>query len=226
MNKKEDVFARNTQNRVRRMPERGAYDRETIYAIIDEALICHVSFVQDDQPFIIPINHGRDGDSILLHGSRNSRLMKHIASGAPVCLAFTLVDGLVLARSTFHSSMHYRSVVVFGHGAAVDEKNEKLAAFAVLTEHLARGRWKDSRPVTAKEMAATAVVRIHIESASAKLQNGPVEDEEADYALPLWAGVIPFEVTAKEPVADPRLSPGIPMPEYLKGYQRKRKEQP
>jgi len=214
-------FTPEKHNRVRRLPERGVYDRDEIHAIIDEALICHLSFVQDGQPFVIPSNHARDGDDILLHGSRSSRLMQHIASGAPLCAAFTLVDGLVLARSVLHSDMNYRSVVVFGQGEEVVEETEKIKALRVITEHLAEGRWADARQPTHKEILATAVVRIHIASASAKVHNSPPADDEADYELPIWAGVVPFRITPGAVEPDPRLNPDIPMPVYVKHYTRK-----
>lgn len=216
-------FAQESHNRVRRLPDRSVYDREEIYAIIDEALICHLSFVQNGQPFIIPINHARDGDSILLHGSQSSRLMQHVASGAPVCMSFTLVDGLVLARSVLHSDMNYRSAVIFGRGAAVEDEGEKMDSLRMITNHLAFGRWEEARQPTQKELRATAIVRIAIESASGKQHNKPPADDEADYALPVWAGVVPFEMHAGEPVSDPRLKPGTPVPGYAQNYTRKGK---
>jgi hypothetical protein len=216
-------FPRESLNRVHRLPERGVYDRAEIYAIIDEALICHLSFVQNGQPFIIPINHARDGDHIILHGSHSSRLIQHVCSGAPVCLAFTLVDGLVLARSVLHSDMNYRSAIVFGHGASIDDAEHKLEALRLITNHLAQGRWEEARQPSQKELLSTALVSIQIESASAKKRSGMPQDDEADYVLPVWAGVLPFEVHADTPIPDPRLDARISVPSYLSHYQRKGK---
>ncbi len=213
-------FEQTPRNRVRRIPERGQYDQSTIYAIIDEALICHVAFAVDGQPFVIPTIHARMGDELILHGAKASRLMKHIQAGSPVSVAITLLDGLVMARSVFHSSMNYRSVVLFGQGRTLDANDEKMAALAVLTEHLARGRWQEARLPTLQELSATAVVALPIESASAKLRSGPPNDDPEDYALPIWAGVLPLQQTALPPVADPKLAPGIEAPDYLIHYRR------
>lgn len=213
-------FEQTPHNRVRRIPQRGQYDQATIYAIIDEALICHVAFAVDEQPFVIPTIHARMGDELILHGAKASRLLKHIQAGRPVSVAITLLDGLVMARSVFHSSMNYRSVVLFGHGRTLDTNDEKMAALAVLTEHLARGRWQGARLPTLQELEATTVVALAIESASAKLRAGPPNDEAEDYALPIWAGVLPLRQSALPPVADPQLAPGIAAPEYLVHYRR------
>lgn len=213
-------FEQTPRNRVRRIPQRGRYDQATIYAIIDEALICHVAFAVDGQPFVIPTIHARMGDELILHGAKASRLLKHIQAGHPVCVAITLLDGLVMARSVFHSSMNYRSVVLFGHGRTLESSDEKLAALAALTEHLARGRWQDARQPTPQELEATTVVAIAIDSASAKVRMGPPSDEAEDYALPVWAGVLPLQLTALPPVADPQLAPDIEAPEYLVHYRR------
>ncbi len=158
-------------NRVRRIPDRGAYDKATIYAIVDEALICHVSFVEDGRPFIIPTIHARRGDDILLHGAKASRLLKHLASGADIAIAITLLDGIVVARSTFNSSMNYRSVVLFGQGRMIDDAAEREAAFKTLSDHLIPGRWEDSRPNTPLETAATTLVAVRIDTASAKTRS-------------------------------------------------------
>lgn len=213
-------FEQTPRNRVRRIPQRGQYDQATIYAIIDEALICHVAFAVEGQPFVIPTIHARMGDELILHGAKASRLLKHIQAGHPVSVAFTLLDGLVMARSVFHSSMNYRSAVIFGHGRTLEAHDEKMAALAVLTEHLARGRWQDARLPTLSELDATTVVAITIESASAKLHSGPPNDEAEDYALPVWAGVLPLQQAALPPVPDPQLAPGIAAPEYLLHYRR------
>lgn len=213
-------FEQQSLNRVRRIPERGQYDQATIYAIIDEALICHVAFAVDGQPFVIPTIHARMGDQLILHGAKASRLLKHIEAGHPVSVALTLLDGLVMARSVFHSSMNYRSVVLFGHGRTLQTNDEKMAALACLTEHLARGRWQDARLPTSQELHATTVVALSIASASAKARSGPPNDEPEDYALPIWAGVLPLQQAALPPVADTQLTPGIEAPDYLVHYRR------
>jgi nitroimidazol reductase NimA-like FMN-containing flavoprotein (pyridoxamine 5'-phosphate oxidase superfamily) len=213
-------FEQTPRNRVRRIPERGQYDQSTIYAIIDEALICHVAFAVDGQPFVIPTIHARMGDELLLHGAKASRMLKHIQAGHPVSVAITLLDGLVMARSVFHSSMNYRSVVLFGQGRTLEANDEKMAALAVLTEHLAHGRWQEARLPTIQELNGTTVVALKIDGASAKLRSGPPNDEPEDYALPIWAGVLPLQQAALPPVADPKLTPGIEAPGYLVHYQR------
>lgn len=208
-------FEKTKLNTVKRMPERGRYDRETIYPILDAALICHVGFIQDGQPFVIPTIHARHGDSIFLHGAKASRMLKHIAKGEPVCVTVTHLDGLVLARSVFHHSMNYRSATIFGRGQLIEDEAEKLAALAVITEHLMPGRWADARQPTPLELNATTVVELFIESASAKIRNGPPSDDEEDYALPVWAGVLPLRAQWLAPEEDARLRAGIELPSYL-----------
>jgi nitroimidazol reductase NimA-like FMN-containing flavoprotein (pyridoxamine 5'-phosphate oxidase superfamily) len=203
------------QNRVRRIPKRGHYDAETIYGIVDAALICHVSFVQEGQPFIIPTLHARDGDSILLHGASTSRLLQHAGAGHPLCIAVTMVDALVLARSVFDHSVNYRSVVIFGRGRLVEDESAKYAALERFTDKLLPGRWADARLPTATEMKATAVVRVEIENASAKIRTGPPGDEEADLALPVWAGLLPIHTSYGTLEPAPDLLAGIPVPGYL-----------
>ena len=214
------AFEQEARNRVRRIPERGHYDRETIYAIVDEALICHVAFAVDGQPFVVPTIHARMGDELILHGAKASRLLKYIEAGHPVSVAITLLDGLVMARSVFHSSMNYRSAVLFGTGRVLASDDEKLAALELLTEHLVRGRWQDARQPTTLELNATTVVAIAIDSASAKVRVGPPSDDAEDYALPIWAGVLPLQQQAGSPLPDPKLAPGIAAPEYLVDYRR------
>jgi nitroimidazol reductase NimA-like FMN-containing flavoprotein (pyridoxamine 5'-phosphate oxidase superfamily) len=213
-------FAITAQNRVRRLPDRGRFDRETVYSIIDEALYCSVAFVQDGQPYVIPTLHARLDDRLILHGAAAGRLLNQVGSGTPLCVSFTLLDGLVFARSAFHHSMNYRSAVVFGKGERIDDDAEKLWALEALFDHLARGRWNAARRPTPAELRATAVVAIPIESASAKMRTGQPVDDEADYALPVWAGVLPLELRAGQPVADPRLADGIEAPETLLDYTR------
>lgn len=208
-------FEKTRLNTVKRMPDRGQYDKEIIYPIIDAALICHVGFVQDGQPFVIPTIHARRDDSLLLHGAKASRLLKHIASGEPVCVTITHIDGLVMARSVFHHSMNYRSATVFGRGQLIENEADKLAALAVITDHLMPGRWADARQPTALELNATTVVEILIESASAKIRSGPPSDDEEDYALPVWAGLLPIRPQWLAPEHDTRLRDGIELPSYL-----------
>jgi len=211
-------FQRTIQNQVKRHPERGAYDKESIYQIIDEALICHVAFVLDDEPFVIPTLHARYEDSILLHGASSSRLMRHLESGQPVSLAFTLVDGLVLARSVFSHSINYRSVVVFGRGQKVAGAAEKMVALERFTERIMPDRWADARPPTALELKATSVAMVPIDQASAKMRQGPPKDEEADYGLPVWAGVVPIRQRAGDPLADPQQPGDMAVPDYIQRY--------
>jgi uncharacterized protein len=212
------------KNRIHRMPKRGHYDRETIYQILDEALICHVGFVDQDQPYVIPINFARVEDSIVLHGAKASRLLKHIEAGHPVCVEATIVDGLVLARSVFHHSVNYRSVVLFGRGRLIADEQEKLAALEAVTEHLIPGRWKEARLPSQKELNATSVVSIQIDEASAKVRVGPPVDEEEDYVLPVWAGILPLQELPLAPVRDALQSEAVPMPEYVEQYSRKREK--
>ncbi len=209
------------RNRIRRKPDRGHFERDIIYPIIDEALICHVGFVENGQPFVIPTLHARLHDSLILHGARASRMLKHIQAGHPVCATFTLVDGLVLARSVFNHSMNYRSAVVFGTGRLIEADDEKWVALEALTEHIARGRWSEARQPTIREMNATTVVKISIEQASAKIRTGPPGDDEDDYALPIWAGVLPLREQAGAPVPDPRLADSVPVPGSIRAYSRR-----
>jgi len=210
------------RNQVKRVPKRGQYDRQTVHRILDEGLICHVGFVQDGQPVVIPTLYARRDDTVILHGARTSRMLQHIQAGHPVSLTVTLVDGLVVARSVFHHSMNYRSVVLFGRGQIIEPDEEKLRALEVLTEHILRGRWRDARKPNRQELDATSAVAIAIESASAKVRTGPPVDDEEDYQLPIWAGVIPFRQQALAPSADPRLGSGIPVPGYVTRYDRTR----
>jgi hypothetical protein len=216
-------FSITDQNEIKRLPERGSYDRDTIYQILDEALICHVGFVEKKLPYVIPINFARVEDTLVLHGAKASRLLKHVGAGHPVCVEVTLVDGLVLARSVFHHSINYRSVVVFGTGRIVVEEQEKLAALEAITEHIIPGRWREARLPNQKEMNATSVVSIKIDQASAKVRSGPPADEEADYALPVWAGELPIQELPLWPVRDELLAKEIAAPGYITKYSRKQK---
>ena len=212
-------FAQEEHNRVRRLPARGAYDKATIYAIVDAAPTCHVGFAVDGWPYVIPTIHARVDDTVFFHGAKASRLLKHMKAGRPLCVTVTHLDGLVLARSVFHHSMNYRSAMLFGRGEIVTDADAKWAALEAITEHVLPGRWADARRPTAKEMQATTVVAMAIESASAKTRSGPPGDDEEDYALPVWAGVLPLQVQALPLEADPRLRAGIEVPDYVAHYQ-------
>lgn len=213
-------FPTSKRNTINRLPQRGHYDAETIYSILDEALICHVAFTQESEPFVIPSLYARLDDCILLHGAKASRLMKYIQEGGQVSIAVSLIDGLVVARSVFHHSVNYRSVVLFGKGTLVKAEAEKMHALEVITEHILPGRWAEARKPTPKELNATTVVSIPIESASAKVRTGQPGDDEDDYKLPIWAGVLPLSLQASAPINDPLLMGGIPVPPYVSGYKR------
>lgn len=212
-------FAQTPRNRVKRLPERARYDRQTVYAILDQALMCHVGIAVDGQPFVIPTIHTRRDDTLFLHGATTSRLLKHIGGGAPLCVAVTLLDGLVVARGVFHNSMNYRSVVLFGQGRLVTDADEKYAVLHALTDRLYPGRWAEARLPTRRELKATSIVAVPIESASAKMRSGPPKDDDEDYALDLWAGVLSLE-TKYHLADDPRLKPGVRAPRSFKHYNR------
>ena len=205
---------------MKRLPKRGEYGREGIYQILDEGFVCHVGFVVEGQPFVIPTGYGRAGDTLYIHGAQASRMLRTLRDGIEVCLTVTLVDGMVMARSAFHHSMNYRSVVVFGRASVVEDRAEKWEALRALTEHLAPGRWEEVRQPSEGEMRATLVLALPLTEASAKVRTGPPADDEEDYALPVWAGVVPLRVTAGEPISDPRLSPGIEPPPHVSNYAR------
>lgn len=203
---------------VRRLPARGSHDRALIYSILDAAPACHVGFVVDGRPFVIPTLHVRVGDRLYVHGSPGSRMLRAMAGGAEVCVSVTLIDGLVLARSAFHHSMNYRSAVVFGVAAPVDDPDERARVLQALSEHLVPGRWRDVRGPAPGELKATTVLGLPIVEASAKVRTGPPIDDEEDYALPAWAGVVPLSIRAGEPIPCPRLAPGIEPPAYARDY--------
>ena len=217
-------FTKTNVNRVRRVPDRGRYDQKTIYGIVDDALICHVAFVHDGRPFVIPTLHARRDNEILLHGATTSRLIRHVQAGHEICLAMTHVDGIVLARSVFHHSVNYRSAVLFGKGYLVEGDDATMAALEQFTERLLPGRWADSRPPNKKELKATAVVAVPIDTASAKVRTGPPGDDEEDYTLPYWAGVLPIAQAFGQPVADGRLAEDIAVPEYILNYIGERRQ--
>jgi nitroimidazol reductase NimA-like FMN-containing flavoprotein (pyridoxamine 5'-phosphate oxidase superfamily) len=202
-----------------RHPERGRDDRDLVNAILDEALVCHVGFVADGYPAVIPTLHARSGDTLYLHGSPASRMLQ-AAPAAEICVTVTLLDGVVMARSAFNHSMNYRSVMVFGRPRVVTDPEEKAAAFHALVEHVAEGRWDEARQPTPSEMTATTVLAISLEEASAKVRSGPPIDEEGDLGLDVWAGVVPLRMVASNPVPDPKLSPSIDVPGYARDYRR------
>lgn len=209
------------RTQVKRLPERGKYDPDLIHAILDEALICHVGIVTPDgYPVVIPTIHARNGDTLYIHGSPASRLLRSMRSGDEICVTVTLLDGLVVARSAFHNSMNYRSVVVIGTPRIVESPAEKLAALERVTEHIICGRWEDSRLVSEKEIKGTMVVALDLTEASAKVRTGGPVDDDADYVEPLWAGVIPLSIAAGAPVADERLLDGVATPSNITDYTR------
>lgn len=208
------------RTRVRRAADRGAFDRETINAVLDEALICHVGFVEGGQPYVIPTIHVRIDDRVYLHGSQASRMMRCLRGGTRACVTVTLLDGLVLARSAFHHSMNYRSVVILGAAREVTEPPEKERVLQALVEHVVPGRWEDSRQPTGAELNGTMLVSLPIEEASAKVRTGPPVDDDADYPLPHWAGVIPLTLLPSAPEPDPRLPRGTAVPAYVSSYAR------
>jgi nitroimidazol reductase NimA-like FMN-containing flavoprotein (pyridoxamine 5'-phosphate oxidase superfamily) len=214
------TFPPTERTQVKRLPKRGAYDRETVFKILDEAFVCHVGFVVDGQPYVIPTNFGRSGETLYLHGSAASRMLRTLSQGIPVCVTVTLTDGLVLARSAFHHSVNYRSVVVLGTVRLVDHPAEKMEALRLFTEHIMKGRWDDIRWPNEQEMKGTTVLALPLEEVSAKVRTGGPIDDEGDYSLPVWAGVLPLPVTAGEPIADARLKTGTEVPAYIKGYRR------
>jgi len=214
-------FPKSDLNTVKRLPKRGHYDRDVIYPIVDEALICHVGFAIEGMPFVMPTIHTRIGDTIYLHGAVANRMLNHIKQGQSVCITVTHIDGIVFARSVFHHSMNYRSAVLFGKGRVVETYEEKWKVFEALTEHIAKGRWNEARKPNEVEDKTTAIVAIEIESASAKMRSGPAGDEEEDYALPVWAGVLPVRMEFGPPEKDAPLPETVEMPEYIRNYKRK-----
>jgi len=211
------------RTRVVREADRAVYDRETVYRILDEGFLCHVGFVVDGQPFVIPTSYGRKGASLYIHGSAASRMLRHVQmnGGAPVCITVTLLDGLVLARSVFNHSMNYRSVVILGKAALVEDPEEKLGALRALSEHILPGRWDDARQPNERELKATSVLRVPIEEFSAKVRTGPPIDDAEDYSFPTWAGVIPLEMKAGVPIPDTRVDPARAVPGYVQNYSRR-----
>jgi len=214
------TYDKTNRTTLKRLPARGFYDRNLVHRILDEGFICHVGFVVDGQPIVIPTGYGRIGDKLYIHGSQASRMLRTLKTGVPACVTVTLVDGLVLARSAFHHSINYRSVVIFGNATLVEDAEEKSAALLAFSEHVIRGRWQDVREPTEQELKATTVLVLVLAEASAKVRTGPPIDDEEDYNLPVWAGVVPLRVVAGEPIPDPRLAPGTEAPEYVLNYKR------
>jgi nitroimidazol reductase NimA-like FMN-containing flavoprotein (pyridoxamine 5'-phosphate oxidase superfamily) len=213
-------FTPTERTQVKRLPKRGKYDRETVHAILDAAFVCHVGFCVDGQPYVIPTNYGRSGETLYLHGSAASRMLRTLSKGVPVCVTVTLVDGLVLARSAFHHSVNYRSVVMLGTARLVNDPAEKMEALRLFTEHVMKGRWDEVRWPTEQELKATTVLALPLEEVSAKVRTGGPVDDETDYTLQVWAGVLPLEMVPKQPIADPQRKADQPLPGYIKNYSR------
>ena len=212
-------YAKTARNKVKRIPDRGHYDSETLYSILDDGYICHMGFSVDGQPFVIPTLYGREDNKIYVHGATTSRMLKAIQDGIPVCLTVTHLDGLVLARSAFHHSMNYRSAVVFGTAKLVSEE-EKNEALRIISENILKGRWEEARKPNAKELKATSVLALEIEEASSKIRTGPPGDEKEDYELPIWAGVIPMKYQYGEAIDDPDGNPELSIPDSVRNLKK------
>jgi nitroimidazol reductase NimA-like FMN-containing flavoprotein (pyridoxamine 5'-phosphate oxidase superfamily) len=215
-----ESFAPTERTTLKRLPQRGFYDREAVYRILDEGFVCHVGFTIDGQPFVIPTAYGRVGDKLYIHGSAASRTLRSLSGGIPVCVAVTLVDGLVLARSAFHHSINYRSVVILGAATMVEAAEEKMTALRAFTEHVIPGRWDDVREPNEQELKGTSVLALPLVEVSAKVRTGPPKDDEEDMAIPVWAGELPLRITAGSPVDDPLLPAGFSPPAYVTQYSR------
>ena len=212
-------FPQTSRNTVKRSPKRGHYDRETIYPILDAGYICHVGFSVDGQPYALPNAYGREGDIIYLHGAVGNRMLNQLEKGIPVCITVTHTDGMVLARSAMHHSFNYRSAMLFGTARWVPEE-QKNHALRVITEQILKGRWDEVRPPSDQELKATKVLAVAIEEASAKVRTGPPKDDEADYDLPVWAGVLPLRQVADIPVPDPAMSQELTVPDSIRSFRR------
>ena len=205
---------------LKRLPKRGSYDREVINSILDEGFICHVGFAVEGRPFVIPTGYARVEDNLLIHGSQASRMLRTLSEGIEVCVTVTLLDGLVLARSAFHHSMNYRSVVIFGRATPVEDRTEKMSALFALSEHIIRDRWPDVRGPNESELRQTTVLSLPIDEASAKIRTGPPLGDEEDYDMEVWAGVLPLRILPGQPISDPRLVADIEPPGYVANYAR------
>jgi len=212
--------AMSERTRIVREAQRAVYDRESIYRILDEGLVCHVGFTVDGQTYVIPTMYARVGDAVYFHGSAASRMLRGLASGLNVCVTVTLADGLVLARSVFNHSMNYRSVVALGSASVVDQPDEKLLALQAFTEKILPGRWGDARRPNERELKATSILRLALDEVSAKVREGGVEDDAEDYPLPVWAGIVPLQLVPGRPERDPRCSPELPTPAYAERFRR------
>jgi uncharacterized protein len=210
------------RSQIKRIPQRGNYELQAIYDILDEGLVCHVGFVADNQPFVIPTAYGRIEDKLYIHGSPASRMLRSLQTGIEVCVTVTLLDGLVLARSAFHHSMNYRSVVIFGTAILVKDPEQKLEALRAFTDHVVPGRWSEVRQPTHQELQGTLVLSLPLTEASAKVRTGPPLDDEADYSLPVWAGVLPLQLIAGNAIPDTRIPSTITPPDYVNNYTRVR----
>ena len=215
-----NTIAPTPRTTVKRLPKRAEYDREVIHRILDEAFVCHIGFVAEGQPYVIPTGYARAGDFLYIHGSAASRMLRSLAGGVDVCVTVTLIDGLVLSRSAFHHSMNYRSVVVLGKASVVQDPGEKMEALRAFTDHIIRDRWSEVREPDEQEMKATLVLRLPIDEASAKIRTGPPVEEERDLSLKVWAGVLPLRLTPGEPVPDPYTDPATPVPPNVSRYSR------
>jgi nitroimidazol reductase NimA-like FMN-containing flavoprotein (pyridoxamine 5'-phosphate oxidase superfamily) len=223
MNKQNSTnTAPSARTTVRRLAKRAVYDRAVVESILDEGLVCHVAFVHEGEPCVIPTGYARDGSRLYLHGAQKNRMLRALCGGQ-ACICVTLLDGLVLARSAFHHSMNYRSVVIFGEGTEVTDEAEKYEAMRLLVEHIVPGRWSDVRRPNQNELDATLIVRFPLDECSAKVRTGPPIDDEPDLALPVWAGVLPGQLSWGQPQRDALLAPDVPLPEYVNSYRRKRK---
>jgi nitroimidazol reductase NimA-like FMN-containing flavoprotein (pyridoxamine 5'-phosphate oxidase superfamily) len=215
-----DTFPASERTRLVREAHRAVYDRQAIYKILDQGFVCHVGFAAEGQPFVIPTMYARVGDDIYFHGSAASRMLRSLSAGLPVCITVTLADGLVLARSVFNHSMNYRSVVALGLATSIDDPDEKLRALQAFTDKLIPGRWNDARHPNERELKATSILKLPLTEVSAKVRASAVEDDADDYALPVWAGVIPLRLVADPPLRDERCDPAIPTPVYAANYKR------
>src|SRR5256712_3725771 len=215
-----EPVATSDRTRIVREPQRAGYDRELSYKILDEGFVCHIGFTADGQTFVIPTMYARVGDALYFHGSAASRMLRGVSTGLNVCITVTLADGLVLARSVFNHSMNYRSAVALGNASIVDEAGEKLDALRAFTEKILPGRWSDARQPNEKELKATSILRLPLTEISAKVRTDGVEDDAEDYALPVWAGVIPLRLVPGAPIRDERCDASIPTPAYAAHYRR------
>lgn len=215
-----EIIEPTEKTKLKRIPKRDNFERETINRILDEAFICHVGFTVENQTFVIPTSYARNGENLLIHGSAVSRMMRNLSKGIEVCVTVTLIDGLVLARSAFHHSMNYRSVVIFGTAQIVEDEAEKFEALRLFTEHIVKNRWNEIRVPNSKELKGTTVLRLPITESSAKIRTGDPVDDAEDYDLNVWAGVIPLKMIAEKPIDDALLKKGIDTPEYALKYKR------